>query len=413
MSTSALKLARVAGLVTVLAMVPGVVARAGDDDRRSDQNQLIGRAVLPVNTYDTESPRAGDLFEGMTNPPVTFPLPGQPVQGFSAIVEARRGQWLAMPDNGFGEKGNSLDFLIRAYHLQLDFKTAHGGSGTVTVGDYISFRDPDRVIGFPIVNESTSERLLTGGDIDPESLQVGVNGDLWVGDEFGPWILHFDDEGVLLEAPIPLPGDLKSPQNPFLGGAAPTVERSRGIEALGVSGRFLYPTLEGATVADVTADPNRRLMFEYDTHFGRFTGRRWVYRVNPATGFVADMAPLDRRRFVVIERDNGVIPAVQRRVYVVDLRQVGADGSLAKREVLDLAAIPDPDGVSLPPIHPGDVGLGNPFRVVCESSEAIRVVGKDRVLVGCDNNFPNRGRNPVRADDSEFILVEVPALHDR
>ena len=98
---------------------------------------------------------------------------------------------------------------------------------------------------------------------------------------------------------------------------------------------------------------------------------------------------------------------------VVDLRQVGADGSLAKREVLDLAAIPDPDGVSLPPIHPGDVGLGNPFRVVCESSEAIRVVGKDRVLVGCDNNFPNRGRNPVRADDSEFILVEVPALRDR
>lgn len=217
---------------------------------------------------------------------------------------------------------------------------------------------------------------------------------------------------MLLEAPIPLPGDLKSPNNPFLGGAAPTQPNSRGIEAMGISGRFLYPTLEGATVADLAADPNRRLVFEYDTWFGAFTGQQWVYRVNPATPFVSDMAPLDSHRFVVIERD-GVNPGVQRRVYVVDLRQVGADGSLVKREVLDLGAIPDPAGVSLPPIHEGDIGLGNPFRVVCESVEAIRVVRKDQVLVGCDNNFPNRGRNPVRADDNEFILVEVPALRDR
>ena len=96
-----------------------------------------------------------------------------------------------MPDNGFGGKANSVDFLIRAYYLRPDFKTAKGGTGDVEVGSFISFRDPDHVIGFPIVNEDTSRRLLTGGDIDPESLQRGRHGDLWVGDEFGPWILHF------------------------------------------------------------------------------------------------------------------------------------------------------------------------------------------------------------------------------
>ena len=51
----------------------------------------------------------------MTNG-ITFPTPSQPVEGFSAIVEGRRpGEWLAMPDNGFGNKANSFDFLIRAY----------------------------------------------------------------------------------------------------------------------------------------------------------------------------------------------------------------------------------------------------------------------------------------------------------
>ena len=78
--------------------------------------------------------------------------------------------------------------------------------------------------------------------------------------------------------------------------------------------------------------------------------------------------------------------------------------------MVDLAAIPDPDGVSLPPIHDGDVGLGDPFRVTCESIEAVHLVDGERLLLGCDNNFPNKGRNPDLADDNEFIIVKVPGL---
>ena len=64
------------------------------------------------------------------------------------------------------------------------------------------------------------------------------------------------------------------------------------------------------------------------------------------------------------------------------------------------------------------VGLGDPFQVTCESIEALRVISDDKLLFGCDNNFPNTGRNPTLADDSEFIVVTVPDLggrhhHDR
>ena len=100
-----------------------------------------------------------------------------------------------MPDNGFGNKLNSYDFLIRAYYLRPDFKTARGGSGEVHVGEFIQFSDPQGLIGFPIYREGV-DRLLTGADIDPESLQRGRDGSLWVGDEFGPWILHFDAHGT-------------------------------------------------------------------------------------------------------------------------------------------------------------------------------------------------------------------------
>ena len=109
-----------------------------------------------------------------------------------------------------------------------------------------------------------------------------------------------------------------------------------------------------------------------------------------------------------IERDGAA--AAVRKVYEIDLRDAGDGGLLPKTMVVDLAAIPDPDLVSLPAIHTGDVGLGDPFRVMCESSEALHVVSKRELLLGCDNNFPNVGRNPGLADDNELITVAVPRL---
>jgi glycerophosphoryl diester phosphodiesterase len=123
------------------------------------------------------------------------------------------------------------------------------------------------------------------------------------------------------------------------------------------------------------------------------------------------MWAVDNHRVVVIERDAGSgLAALFRSVYLVDLRHTDPQGFLRKTLVVDLTAIPDPELVSLPPIHSGDVGLGDPFRVVCESVEAIHVVSARRLLVGCDNNLPNAGRNPGLADDTELIVVAVPKL---
>jgi glycerophosphoryl diester phosphodiesterase len=404
---------------------------------------LEGRAVLPAATYAT-GPQSGAFFTGQTINGITFPTPSQPVVGFSAVVSGRRpGEYLAMADNGFGTKANSPDFLLRAYFVTPDFKTAKGGTGAVDVDGFIQFRDPNGVIGFPI---QRPDRLLTGADVDPESLQRGKDGDLWMGDEFGPWILHFDKTGVLLERPFRVPaslvgstsatGFLESPSSPFLSSvsppATPTVNGSRGFEAMAATpdGKYLYALLEGATVQDLppnrNPNPDRRYLLEFSTRDRAFTGRVLQYRTQPTvtgTGtepqccFMADMWALDQHRMVVIERDNGRGAPVppnpapfSRAVYVIDLRRIGSDGFLEKTRIIDLAAIPDPDLVSLPPIDSRDVLLGNPFGVACESIEAIHVIDAARLLLGCDNNFPNTGRNPVLADDTEFIVVRVPGL---
>jgi glycerophosphoryl diester phosphodiesterase len=406
----------IAVAVAATLALPAAAAQAGDDD---GQPTLEGRAVIPSGALADGPPSGAGVTPNPQNG-VQFPLPSQPVIGFSAVVAGRQqGEYLAMPDNGFGAKANSADFLIRAYYVRPDFKTAKGGSGTVAVdthqGDFIEFRDPDHVIGFPIVNEATPRRLLTGADIDPESLQRDSNGDLWVGDEFGPWILHFDATGRLLDAPFATPGGLMSPNNPFLGGNPATQPNSRGYEAMGISpnGAFLYAALEGATVADGTGS-TRRIVFEFSTRDEAFTGRTWEYRTEQPAYLVADMWVIDRHHVLVIERDAGRgLAAVFRNVYMVDLTAVDASGALVKTPLVDLAAIPDPDLVSLPEIHDGDVGLGDPFRVTCESVESVHAVSGAKLLITCDNNFPNSGRNPAIPDDTEMIVVKVPDLRER
>src|SRR4051812_9261439 len=210
-----------------LALAPALAANAGSDHALDDHGRagpvLEGRAVLAAETY-APGPPSGSFFAGQTINGVSFPTPSQPAIGYSGIVDGRSpGEYLAMPDNGFGNQANSRDFELRAYYITPDFKTANGGSGAVAIAldDYVAFRDPDHKAGFKIVNENTTTRLLAGAVCAPEPARRGRNGGRWGGDGFGPWILHCSAGGVLLPPPIAMPDGLKSPANPHLDGAAP------------------------------------------------------------------------------------------------------------------------------------------------------------------------------------------------
>jgi hypothetical protein len=370
---------------------------------------LLGRAILPADEYQP-GPTSGASITGDNG--VTPPFPGQPIPGFSAILDAGHGEFWAMPDNGYGSKANSGDFLLRVYRIGPNFETAKGGSGTVDVVGFIQLRDPDLRITFPLFR---SDRLLTGADLDVESLRVAKDGTLWFGDEFGPFLLHTDATGRVLEAPIPLLG-VQSPQNPFLPDPdAWTVRASRGFEgtALSIDAKTLYPMLEGALGSD--PDPRRRILNEFDLRSETYTGRTWQYRVDAAfpDAVIGDLTALDQHRFVLIERDDAQgADARQKKVYLVDLRRVGADGYLEKRLVVDLLRIRDPEGISLPP-RPGEFGVGDPFASPLQSVESLEVLGGERLLIASDNNYPfsdGRWSARDRPDDTELIVVRAPAV---
>lgn len=373
---------------------------------------LEGRAVLPADTF-AEGPPSGsglseeDELKGGRTPP----FEGQPVGGVSAVLDAGGGEYLAMADNGFGKKSNSADFLLRAYRIRPNFETTGGGSGEIAVGEFVQLRDPDRLIPFPITNKESEGRLLTGADFDIESVRQDGAGGFWFGDEFGPFLLHTDATGRVLEAPIPLPG-VKSPENSTLeAGETPNLPTSRGFEGMAISDDLttLYPVLEGALEDD--PDGRQRSVHEFDLASGSYTGERWRYRAEDPEHTIGDFTSLGDGRFLAIERDNEQGEGAKfKKVFLVDLGETDSEGFFVKEEVLDLLSIRDPDCIS-EPAREGDIGIGDPFSFPFQTIESVLPLGEGRLLLLNDNNYPlSAGRNPTQPDDTEAIIVRSDSL---
>jgi hypothetical protein len=374
-------------LSAALLAVPASAAAASNA-------RLEGRAVLPAATF-ADGPTSGTLLGSAPVNGIPVPFSGQPVQGFSGAIPAGDGRYWAMPDNGYGSIENSADFNLRVYLLKPDFETSLGGRGTVKVQRFIQLHDPAHKVPFALVHNWTSERVLTGADFDIESIQRVRDGSYWLGDEFGPYLLHFDRAGRLLQAPIPLPG-VRAPENPE---GNPNIGSSKGFEGMAQSpdGRTLYPMLEGT----VTGDPAGTLRFnEFDLSRQRYTGKAYQYQLEDPSNSIGDAIAVDDDRFLIIERDQGQgATAKLKRIYLADKRDRNRDGKMDKTLVADLMNIADPR-------HLG--GTANVFTFPFQTIEDV-VILDDRTLgVVNDNNFPfSNGRTAGQPDNDEFITIRL------
>nr|WP_042180611.1 esterase-like activity of phytase family protein [Kibdelosporangium sp. MJ126-NF4]CEL14477.1 Glycerophosphoryl diester phosphodiesterase [Kibdelosporangium sp. MJ126-NF4]CTQ88842.1 Glycerophosphoryl diester phosphodiesterase (EC 3.1.4.46) [Kibdelosporangium sp. MJ126-NF4] len=369
-------------LVTAVTLAPS--APAGQPRRAT----LLQFAALPAETFLPASEPSGAALGTAPINGITPPFADQPVQGFSGIVPNQDGTFDVLSDNGYGAKATSADFALRINRVGPDF-----AAGRVDVLGGITLIDPDRHVPFPLARP---DRVLTGADLDPESIVRAGDGTYWLGDEFGPYLLHFDRTGELLAPPYPLPG-VYAPENP---NGTPNIGGSKGFEgiALAPDGRTINALLEGTVAGD---EPGSLRLNEFDIASGRFTGKRWTYQLGSPDLAIGDAITVDRNRILVIERDNGQgADAKVKRVYLADKRDRDHDGKLDKTLVADLLDIANPRKVG---------GFGTSFTFPFQTIEDL-VLLDDRTLgVLNDNNFPfSSGRAPGKADNNEFIVLRLP-----
>lgn len=407
---------------------------------------LVGHAVLPAETRVAPPDDAPPFLEsagkfaiesGLRSDAAPtdgdgLPLDGQPVQGFSGIRALGDGRYLVLTDNGFGSMLNSPDAMLMFHELMPDFD-----SGEVRIDRTVFLSDPDAVVPFPITTESSESRYLTGADFDLEGIQRAGE-QIFLGDEFGPYVLAVDTDGHLQRVDeTSVDGvDVQSPDHFRLQAADPddeepiaNLERSRGYEGFGMSpdGSTLYPTLEGALFVDgefETADGARFLrMLEYDIASRSWTGNSFRYPLEDDAHAIGDLNFIDEHRALVIERDWGQgdaqmacgdgetegcfeEPAGFKRVYLIDKEGVESGGAVKKVGYIDLLDIADPNGVARQGRR-DDGRFTFPFVTI----ENVDRVDDTHIIVANDNNFPfSSGRDPAAPDDNEFILLEAASL---
>ena len=420
--------------------------------------QLVAHALLPAKTIipaPTDAPKdlqisgkytTGTLIENIgsiegmsSNRPtgISLPFTGQPVQGHSGIQYMADGTYWLLTDNGFGSKANSPDAMLFMRQYRIDWD-----QGRFVPIKTIFFNDKNKVLPHRITHQDSAPRYLTGADFDPESFQI-INGDIWVGDEFGPWLLKFDSTGTL-QAIHDTKVDNKSvysPDHPTLqlpakpDDALPQyqIKRSKGFEGMAASpdGRYLYPMLEGAIYNHDSKDydsidgKNFLRILQFDTKRNTYTDKSWKYVLDSNEHAIGDFNMIDPNYGLIIERDNleGVSdkackqsmtdssrcfakPAVFKRVYKVKLDRKG--GMAKKVAYIDLMAITDTKGVARKPLVNNKSGTEAHFVFPFFTIENVDIVDANHIVVGNDNNLPfSSSRNPNQADDNELILLKV------
>ncbi len=297
------------------------------------QPTVIARAVLPADTF-IEGPPSGRCLLPSELRGRAHPFPSQPVQGFSGVLAEPDGTLLAIVDNGYGAIENSADFHLRVYRLRADYD-----AGVLEPLSFFELSDPDRKVPFAIVHEFSASRVLTGADFDIEAFQRAPDGTYWFADEFGPFLLHTDASGKVLDAPYPLPdfengGELRSPQNPFLEeGSALRVLNAMRAHAMERGGQVPVVAPWHALLADgdpSTGSPNRQSPPEGSG-------------LTPASSEIIDVALLNKAGFRVVPF------TVNDPERMRALLKLGVDGLISDDPalLLELARTADP-GLLLP-----------------------------------------------------------------
>lgn len=409
---------------TVLALFAASTAQAASAT-------LEGWALMPANTF-AEGPTTGQFASGAGGNSLPL-LNKQSVQGFSAVLAGpAAGTYLFMPDNGFGAKENSADALLRMYAVTPNFKTATGGTGTVsaanfnsgasmggfTSGSYVTLSDPNQLLSLkiqadytryyntaanPLVDPSIrSGRQLTGADLDIESVRKDKNGNLWFGDEFGPYLVKTNAKGEVLRREIGMLG-VASPQNEAVvnGTIGATLGRSNGFEGMAINpnGDRLYTLLEGT----VTGDPAKTLRINaFDVGTESYTGQQWNYKLDGAGTNIGDMTAINDHEFLIIERNGATATSGGtpfKKIFKVDLNQLDGSGNLVKSEVIDLMNIADPHDLN----GDGSSAFTFPFTTI----ESVLILDAHTLLVANDNNYPGTGGRNLGSDNTEFLKIHL------
>lgn len=235
--------------------------------------------------------------------------------------------------------------------------------------------------------------------LDSEGLVALKDGTFWISDEYGPWLVHVDARGKIMERVGPFSGDKSLPRVLALRRA------NRGMESLTVTpdGKYLVGMMQNPVDNPGPAIRKEsrlnRIVF-YDPK----TGASWqyVYLMDAVSSVVSEIAAVSNTTFIVSERDqlfagDAKSPAKVKRIYKIDISGAsdisdpadGRNGRLVNGRTLEQLNEGDLKAANIVPVTKELVVdlLALPGGYPHDKSEGLAVINDRLIAVSNDDDF--------------------------
>ena len=235
--------------------------------------------------------------------------------------------------------------------------------------------------------------------LDSEGLVALKDGSFWISDEYGPWLVHLNKHGRIVERIGPFPGKKSLPK--VLALRRP----NRGMESLTVTpdgktlvGLMQNPVDNPDTAIRKTSRLNRLVVFDPRTG----ASKQYAYMLDATSAVVSEIAAVTNHTFIVSERDqlfpgDPKSPSKLKRIYKIDIAQATdvsdpADDINGKRidektlEQLNEAELKDAGIVAVTKELVVDL-LALPGGYPHDKSEGLAVINDTMIAVSNDDDF--------------------------
>jgi hypothetical protein len=174
--------------------------------------------------------------------------------------------------------------------------------------------------------------------LDPEGVRIAPDGTVWVSDEYGPYILQFDQSGREI-------GELEAPDGFTIAQPAANAKiemgsnkigrvTNRGGEGLAITpdGRYLAMAMQSPLIQDGGLKGLNTRIIVYDLNDKAAKPRQFIYPLDDTKMAISEILAIDDARFLVDERDGAVGEAGRKLLYLVDIGQSPAATELTSAD---------------------------------------------------------------------------------
>jgi hypothetical protein len=285
---------------------------------------LIGKGLVSGSALDKSGLTGGICQAGNLNNCVPKAILG----GFGSALTytGHNNVYIAAPDRGPFDGLTDVPYLNRIHFFKITTDIdAPFPNINVTLLDTRLLKNErgENLVGaagsFDVNAAGSSKRRGEAGPLrfDPEGIQIGFPGSIFISDEYGPYIYEFDVFGRLssrIDVPsrYQISNPSEDPNEELLGNTSGR-QANRGMEGLAITpdSRFLFGVMQNALIQDNGLNPgttdrlglNNRIL-KVDLRTGR--KQEYVYvldAINRGQG-VSEILAINDHEFLVVERDN-------------------------------------------------------------------------------------------------------------